>query len=180
MNDLEHINFDKAWWDTASIDGISIGDKVFYAIGDSSLNGKKATWVVLFNKMLTANAGVPDLYSLVKEGKWTLDKLQEYGKQIAQDTDGDGAMAWGTDVFGVGLQYEVVIPLLLGDGKKLLEVNDDGSLVYNLAFNSTTDVQGFLQNIVKAETFTYASKEAANKKVVTKNMENLLKKINEK
>lgn len=339
MNDLEYIDFDKAWWDTASIKGISIGNKVFYAIGDSSLNGKKATWVVLFNKMLTSNAGVPELYSLVKEGGWTLDKLQEYGKQIAQDTDGDGTMTWGTDVFGVGLQYEVVIPLLLGDGKKLLEVNEDGSLVYSmnspavvdamekiynflntgddyilncnhydgkipsqwvefrnrfmadqigffmghlgtvtlvggdmnndfgilpfpklteeqdgyhstfqygnayavsapksatdltrtgmlteayqmlshttvlpayydytltfrnardeasgemldiifgsrnfdlsLAFNSTTNTQGFLQDIVKAESFTYASKEAANQKVVTKNMENLLKKMNE-
>ncbi|MBQ8401300.1 MAG: hypothetical protein IJX14_05155, partial [Clostridia bacterium] len=81
MAQMEYINFDKAWWDSTAIDGITIGDKIYYAIGDSMLNGKKATWVVLFNKMLTENAGVPDLYSLVKEGGWTLDALNQYGEQ---------------------------------------------------------------------------------------------------
>lgn len=139
MSELEYINFDKAWWDSTSIQGISIGGKVYYAIGDSSLNGKKATWVVLFNKALMENAGVPDLYSLVKEGGWTLDKLKEYGEQIAQDMDGDGVLTWGSDVFGIGLQHEVVIPLLLGDGTKLIDVRDDGTFDYNMSAPAIVD-----------------------------------------
>lgn len=150
MSDLEYINFDKAWWDSTSIKGISIGGKVYYAIGDSSLNGKKATWVVLFNKSLTENAGVPDLYALVKEGGWTLDKLKEYGEQMALDTDGDGVLTWGTDVFGIGLQTEVVIPLLLGNGTKLIDVKEDGTYDYNLNSPAVVDamekIHTFLNN----------------------------------
>ncbi len=142
MNDMEYINFDKAWWDSTSIDGITIGDKVYYAIGDSMLNGKKASWVVLFNKSLTTNAGLPDLYSLVKEGGWTLDKLDEFGEMMGQDVDGDGVMTWGTDVFGIGLQDEVVLPLLLGDGTKLIDMQADGSYKYNMNSAAVVDAMG--------------------------------------
>ncbi len=139
MNDMEYINFDKAWWDSTSIEGITIGDKVYYAIGDSMLNGKKASWVVLFNKALTTDAGLPDLYSLVKEGGWTLDKMDEFGEQMGRDVDGDGVMTWGTDVFGIGLQNEVVLPLLLGDGTKLIDMKADGSYTYNMASPAVVD-----------------------------------------
>ena len=148
MNQMEYINFDKAWWDSTAIEGITIGDKIYYAIGDSMLNGKKATWVVLFNKALTENAGLPDLYSLVKEGGWTLDMLNQYGEQLAQDVDGDGVMTWGVDVFGIGLQHEVVLPLLLGDGTKLIEMQADGSYTYNMSSNAIVDAMEKIWNFL--------------------------------
>lgn len=148
MSGMEYINFDKAWWDSTAIDGITIGDKIFYAIGDSMLNGKKATWVVLFNKMLTENAGIPNLYDLVKEGGWTLEMLNMFGEQLMQDVDGDGVMTWGTDVYGIGLQHEVVLPLLLGDGSKLIEMNADGSYDYNMSDNNVVDAMEQIWNFL--------------------------------
>ena len=150
MAEMEYLNFNKAWWDSTAMEGITIGDKIFYAIGDSMLNGKKATWVVLFNKMLTENAGVPNLYDLVKEGGWTLDKLNQFGEQIAQDVNGDGTMTWGEDVYGIGLQHEVVLPLVLGDGTKLIEVNSDGSYTYNLSSNTIVDSMEQIWNFIHA------------------------------
>ncbi len=148
MNEMEYINFDKAWWDSTSLNGITIGDRVYYAIGDSQLNGKKASWVVLFNKALTTNAGIPDLYSLVKEGGWTLDKLDEFGAQLGQDVDGDGVMTWGTDVFGIGLQNEVVLPLVLGDGTKLIDMQADGSYTYNMSTPAIVDAMEKIYNFI--------------------------------
>lgn len=139
MAALDYINFDKAWWDSTAIDGITIGDQVFYAPGDSILNSKKATWVVVFNKQLTSDAGIPDLYTTVKEGAWTLDKMNTYGEQISRDVDGDGEMTWGVDVFGIGLQNEVVLPLLMGTGTKLIQMNADGSYTYNLGSSAILD-----------------------------------------
>lgn len=139
LSDMDYIDFSKAWWDSTSIEGISIGDRIYFGIGDGQLNGKKATWVVLFNKALTANAGITDLYGTVKEGAWTLDRLNTYGQQIAQDTDGDGQMTWGVDVFGIALQDEVTLPLLLGGGEKLIEIQPDGSYTYNMADSRVVD-----------------------------------------
>jgi len=139
MSEIEYIDFSKAWWDSTAIEGISIGDRIYYGIGDSQLNGKKCTWVVLFNKSLTANAGITGLYDTVKENDWTLDLLNQYGESVAQDTNGDGEMTWGTDVFGIGLQNEVVLPLLLGSGEKLIDIKEDGSYVYNMSNANVVD-----------------------------------------
>lgn len=150
LSDMDYIDFSKAWWDSTAIEGISIGDKIYYGIGDSQLNGKKSTWVVLFNKSLTTNAGITGLYDTVKENDWTLDLLNQYGEQIAQDVDGDGEMTWGVDVFGIGLQNEVVLPLLLGGGEKLIEIQPDGSYNYNMSDSLVVDameqIHGFLNS----------------------------------
>ena len=132
MSALPYLNFEKAWWDTTAIRSLTIAGKVYYAIGDSQLNAKKATWAVLFNKRLVNDAGIPDLYETVKEGAWTIDLLKQYGQQIMQDTNGDGAMTWGEDVWGLGLQNEVVLPLLLGTGDQIISVHEDGTYDYNL------------------------------------------------
>ena len=132
MARLPHLNFDKGWWDTSATKSLAVGGKVYYAIGDSQLNAKKATWGVLFNKRLVSDAGIPNLYETVKEGGWTIDLLKEYGTSIARDVNGDGAMTWGEDVWGLGLQNEVVLPLLLGTGEKIIDVHDDGTYDYNL------------------------------------------------
>jgi len=139
MSDMDYIDFSKAWWDSTVIEGISIGDNVYYSVGDSQLNAMKATWVVLFNKTLTANVGITDLYETVKENKWTLDLLNQYSQQTMQDANGDGEMVWEDDVFGLGLQHEVVLPLLLGGGEKLIDIKEDGSYIYNMSNANVVD-----------------------------------------
>ena len=139
MNDLPYVNFEKAWWDSSTMEGIRVGDKTFYALGDSALNGKKASWLMLFNKTLTDKAGIPNLYDTVREGKWTLDLLQTYAESIAV----------GEDVFGVGLQDESVSPLLIGTGAKLIELNPDGTYNYRLnseqVVNAMERINGFMK-----------------------------------
>ena len=139
MSDMDYIDFSKAWWDSTVIEGISIGDNVYYSVGASQLNALKATWVVLFNKSLTTNVGITDLYQTVKDEKWTLDRLNQYSQQAMPDANGDGQMVWEDDVFGLGLQHEVVLPLLLGGGEKLIDIKEDGSYIYNMGNANVVD-----------------------------------------
>lgn len=132
LNKVNYIDLDKAWWDKTANDSLSVLGRTYYAIGDSQLNAKKATWVVLFNKRLTADAEIPDLYTEVKEGKWTIDSLKTYGGMIEKDSDGNGSMVWGEDVFGIGLQSDISSPLLMGMGNKLTDVDSEGNFEYNL------------------------------------------------
>jgi len=143
MNNLEYINFDKLWWDTTSVDATTIAGKTYYAAGASQLNNFKSTWAVLFNKKLTADANVPDLYELVKSGEWTLDALMTYAEAISNDVNGDGQMKWGEDVFGVGLQNEVVLPLVLGTGARVIDFKEDGT--YDFTLGSETFINAMEQ-----------------------------------
>jgi hypothetical protein len=47
----------------------------------------------------------------------------------------------------------------------------------SLAFNSTTNMQGFLQETVRAASFNFASAEASRQKIFTKSMDRLLETI---
>lgn len=132
MANMDYLNFDKLWWDTTAAASTSIAGRIYYAAGASQLNNYKATWAVLFNKKLAADANVPDLYEIVKSGDWTLDALMNYAEQISQDVNGDGKMEWGKDVFGLGLQDEVVLPLTLGTGANIVKFNADNSYDFNL------------------------------------------------
>lgn len=129
---LDYINLDKAWWDTTANDSLTVAGRTYYAIGDSQLNAKKATWATLFNKKLAEDAGIPNLYEEVKTGNWTIDNLRKYGQMIENDVNGDGQMKWGEDIFGLGLQNEVTLPLMLGTGEHIIILNDDGTYEYNL------------------------------------------------
>ncbi|MBE6723840.1 MAG: hypothetical protein E7576_01390 [Ruminococcaceae bacterium] len=151
MARLPHLNFDKGWWDTSATKSLAVGGKVYYAIGDSQLNAKKATWGVLFNKRLVSDAGIPNLYETVKEGSWTIDLLKEYGTSIARDVNGDGTMTWGEDVWGLGLQNEVVLPLLLGTGEKIIDVHDDGTYDYNLGSDANMTAMERIWNFMNTD-----------------------------
>lgn len=155
MNDLPYVNFEKAWWDSSTMEGVRVGDKTYYALGDSALNGKKASWITMFNKTLTEKAGITDLYDTVREGKWTLDLLQTYAESIAVDVNGDGEMKWGEDVFGVGLQDETVSPLLLGTGVKLIELHNDGSYTYNLGSEEVMTAMERINRFMKKSNNSY-------------------------
>ena len=166
---LDYLDFDKAWWDKSANDSLSFDGRMFYAIGDSQINALRATWAVFFNKKLIGDvAEIPNLYDVVREGKWTIDLLKQYGQMIEQDVDGDGQMTWkpgeSTDIFGLGLQNEVALPLLLGTGEKIIQIKD-GAVEYNLnsdrIMNAMEAIWNFLTQdktwIVNANNYSYSN-----------------------
>lgn len=151
MAKFEYINLDKAWWDNSANSSLAIAGRYYYAIGDSQLNAKKATWAVLFNKKLAADANLPDLYAEVDNGTWTIDSLRKYGQAIENDVNGDGQMKWGEDVFGLGLQNEVVLPLMLGTGEKIVKMNPDGTYEYNLGSETNMNALERIWNFINTD-----------------------------
>ena len=72
----------------------------------------------------------------MRNGDWTYDLLKEYSSTLQNDVNGDGKLEWGTDVFGLALQDEVVVPLLLGTGSKVIDMHSDGTYEYQLGSES--------------------------------------------
>lgn len=133
LNDLDYLDLKKSCWDVAGNECLKIAGKNYCAMGDLNITDNDATYCTLFNKQILASyPDIPDLYELVNSGKWTLDKLREYSTIATSDVNGDGAMSWDTDRFGVIDQYEVGVALLLGAGENTCELDNDGLLSYNL------------------------------------------------
>ena len=131
---LPYLDINNKCWDTVGNDCMTIGGKLYCLMGDINITDNDATYCTLFNKKLKdQNSNLPDLYQLVKDGKWTLDKLHEFATGATRDVNGNGELEWDKDMWGVIDQYEIGVALLLGSGMKAVETDKDGYLVYNLS-----------------------------------------------
>lgn len=102
-NEIPHIDQSKPWWSTDSNAGSTINGKLFCIVGDLSISALKYTYAFFFNMPLLESYGYDSstMYSTVREGKWTLDKLNSMVNEIYEDKNGNGEKDVG-DTFSYG------------------------------------------------------------------------------
>jgi hypothetical protein len=93
------IDFEADWFNTYAINTFAIGHDVRMLYGDMNESNIRYVWIWLFNKELTEQYHLPDLYEIVDEGKWTMDCLMTLTNGVYTDVNGDGWEDDG-DVYG--------------------------------------------------------------------------------
>ena len=102
LADSKYLDFDQPWWWSDAMAELSFDGKMRrYLVGDIALSNFRRAGAVYFNKNLYEDAlGNPDdLYKLVIDGGWTLDKMGELAAQAYRDVNGNGALDDG-DIYG--------------------------------------------------------------------------------
>jgi len=99
--EIPYVNFEKPWWSDSNINELTVNGKCFIALGDLSITAIRNVWCYAFNKQMAADLQVEDMYQLVRDGKWTLDKVREISEQVYGDLNADGMKNEG-DRFGLG------------------------------------------------------------------------------
>ena len=87
--DLPYVDFSKDYYYTDTMEETSVNGKQFFILGDYSLTFWEYLYLMYFNKKLAANYNIPDLYQLVRDGEWTIDKCIELTKGLYRDMNGD-------------------------------------------------------------------------------------------
>ena len=103
LSDLTNTYLDttKPWWPTSITEGLKIGDSLYFATGDASINTLYMMYCCYFNKsLLEAYHPDLDIYSLVDAGEWTYDKFLELIEDVYTDAGEPGKDA-AADTFGV-------------------------------------------------------------------------------
>jgi len=88
--DIPYVDFEKEWWADSTIDTLTYNGKCYDAIGDVCLSAMYAAYCVFYDKVMAESYGLDDLYTVVSDGKWTIDYLAETVRGIYSDVDGDG------------------------------------------------------------------------------------------
>ncbi len=124
LTTVEHIDLSRAWWDASITRDLSVGGKTFYATGEIGISDNIATHAILFNKDIAQEKKITDLYTLVEEGKWTVDKFTEYCKKVTRDVDGNDKMDHN-DQYGLMSWNDALQASLAGAHLKFCSVNED-------------------------------------------------------
>ena len=100
LTGLPYLDFDKPWWSKMYMDNVTINDKLYFALGDFSLNKLQLAYCMYFNKNMFDAAKMEYPYQTVIDGKWTLDAMTSLIKDTYQDVNGDST-ADAEDAYGL-------------------------------------------------------------------------------
>jgi len=88
----DSIDFENEWWPSNLIEASNLGGAMYFAVGNIEPDYYDDVYAIFFNKSLASSYGINDLYTQVKDGKWTVDELIKYSSLFSSDINGDGTM----------------------------------------------------------------------------------------
>jgi len=134
LNEMQYLDLDKPWWDQSVRNSFDILGKLYMMTGNISISYDDATWVMMFNKKLHNDYGLEEIYSLVTDGKWTIDKFYSLTKGLYKDLDNDSKKSHD-DIYGFTTHENSVDGFFFGSGLNIVGKDSSGapSLVMNSA-----------------------------------------------
>lgn len=89
FNSMPHVRLDQEYYFQNAIDELTVNGKLKYAIGDICLTYWDRVYVLYFNKQIAEEYNLENIYQLVNDGKWTIDKCLEMasGKWVDNNYD---------------------------------------------------------------------------------------------
>ncbi len=129
---IEHLDLSKSWWDQNMVAGLSIQERLYFATGDLLTSDNDATFVLLFNKQIATDNKLDDLYALVENDEWTMEKFYEYISRSAKDMDGKDGLSYDTDIAGFAYTGDSPYCFLFSGGITLCKKDADDTPYYEL------------------------------------------------
>ena len=137
LNDIEdnYINLEQPWWPDCITDTVTIGDAIYFITGDCSTNVLHMMYTMWFNKDLITEYNLEYPVDLVRQNKWTLEKLFSMTADTFQDLNNNGQED-ENDFFGfVGVNYGLDA-FYTGSGLRLVELAGDDFLMISPDYSS--------------------------------------------
>lgn len=97
--DMPYMDPTAPWWPQFTVDSMTLNGKMFHFTNFSSYQVMNAARAVFFNYDLLDEYSIESPYELVRNGTWTLEKLQEMTKGIYVDKNGNSKQDEG-DIVG--------------------------------------------------------------------------------
>lgn len=131
LNSIPTFDFSDPWWNQSSIDSLTLQGQLYGVISDATYYDKLGTYVTFYNKKLADEYKLGNLYDLVKNDEWTLDKLLDLGKVLSADLNSDGKRD-DKDAYPLSCQNDACYILLHAARIPIASKSQDGSVVFNL------------------------------------------------
>lgn len=145
IRSMPYIDVDNPWWSSYASQNLTIDGKLYFTTGDVCPNFFYVPYVMCYNVDMADDSGI-DMYSMVMDGEWTIDRMREFTSQFTVDLDGDGEITPEDQLAYTHVRTAIVAwAHYIGAGLKLNTVAADGSIVVDLANDKSVEVIDKLQ-----------------------------------
>ena len=131
LKTVPNLNLSQPWWDQRAVSDLSIGNKLFFALGDINVMDNDATWALIFNKKLIADYDLGSPYDLVRNSAWTMDAYYEMMRAVSRDVNTDGKFD-GEDILGQLTDADNTYGLFIGGGGRIIAKDANDYPVFNM------------------------------------------------
>ncbi len=151
------IDFSKPWYPQYAVENLTFNGKMFLTCSDICLSLASNTYCYYFNKDLIVNNSMEDPYTVVNEGRFTIDYVLENVAPVYQDLNGDGAVGNG-DLYGFsGEKSNSTVAYLYSFDLDIMAMSDTGEI--SVPFGSD---ERSVDGIEKLKTLLYGSQGSYN------------------
>ena len=130
---LSYLSLDKAWYNQSQAEGYTIDGKLFIVASDLTLTGQNFTGLVFNKEIYRSLEQEDDLYDLVDNHGWTMERLLQLSALYGQDEDSNNIYD-ANDTYGIVYHKGYTTSFMYGMGQTILKKEEDG--LYHLAFDT--------------------------------------------
>ena len=124
------LDLSNPWWISEMKEKIGINNKLYMIAGDFSVTLYSTLTVAFFNKNLAENINLESPYDVVRNGKWTVEKMLDLMKDVASDLSGDGKIDRENDLLAFISHHTPFNSIQSSCEASVFEAKN-GELVYN-------------------------------------------------
>ncbi len=129
LSKSEYINLDASYYSQAAREAYTVKGVTLFAAGDFSFLDEQTSGVLYYNQAMADEIeNFPDLYQMVREGKWTIDEMVNVAKLVTNGTGtqmgDDGTYGFGTTDLSKFYQYSGIKQVSVSGGEYVLSLND--------------------------------------------------------
>ena len=154
--DVGNLNLSNKYWSPYFNENATVGNQQYYATGAISLSLRRFIFVTFFNPTLTADRGIEDLYTVVNEGRWTLDYQAEIINGVFQELDGVEGKTEG-DFYGFVTNHHICVdPYWSACDVTILTKDEDDFFTFAPELEKLDNILNKLKAIYKTSGGTYS------------------------
>ena len=106
LKEVPYIDLQQPWWVRSTVNDLTINNKLYFLCGDIALTMLEYCYSIAVNLDIAHNYSVEDIYDIVLDGKWTLDRMYNISSGVYSDLDGDGTHN-ENDLYGLYIGSEI-------------------------------------------------------------------------
>ena len=134
--EMSGLTTDAPYWSRLVSENCRLNGKLYFLTGDILPVIYTMPSCIFMNCYVADKYGIgkDEVFKIVENGNWTIDKLIDYTKDTSTDLNGDGVIKLADDFIGyASLEGSLAAGVLaVGSGIKLCTENDDGKLTVDL------------------------------------------------
>lgn len=139
LTTVPHLTLESERWNASIAENMRIDGKQYFTTGVTSVCHLYVPQSVLFNKELATNYGLPNLYEVVLDGKWTLDNMNSYMADVTSDLNGDGELKPQDDQYACLVEGTFGNALYMAAGLQCVYPDADGNWSFHLTDANSID-----------------------------------------